>query len=465
MNKQLSFNINEMRPDELVKELDKYIIGQDEAKKSLAIAVRNRYRRSKLPSELQEEISPSNIIMIGSTGVGKTEIVRRASKLIKAPFVKVEATKYTEVGYVGRDVESMIRDLADESYSMIKKIHLEEVEAEARKNAEMRILDILVPPKKITQAIKSPIDMFFSKTDTEVDNRDEVKVNDQRQIFFEKLKRKELENEFIEIEIEEKTNHSAMLGQMGMDQVMDNMNDMLKQIMPSKRKKRKILLKEAREYLTLEEAEKLIDEELIMNEAVYLAENYGIVFIDEIDKIAEINKQSSGVSREGVQRDILPIVEGSTVKTKYGNIKTDYILFIAAGAFHVAKPQDLLPELQGRFPIRVELNSLKTNDYIKILTETNNSLIKQYTELLKVDNIKLVFTEDGIIEIAKIVYDLNETKENLGARRLLTVLEQLLKDLLFEIKEEITEKIVDRNFVQFTLRDMIQATDMSRYIL
>lgn len=465
MNKQLSFNINEMRPDELVKELDKYIIGQDEAKKSLAIAVRNRYRRSKLPSELQEEISPSNIIMIGSTGVGKTEIVRRASKLIKAPFVKVEATKYTEVGYVGRDVESMIRDLADESYSMIKKIHLEEVEAEARKNAEMRILDILVPPKKITQAIKSPIDMFFSKTDTKVDNRDEVKVNDQRQIFFEKLKRKELENEFIEIEIEEKTNHSAMLGQMGMDQVMDNMNDMLKQIMPSKRKKRKILLKEAREYLTLEEAEKLIDEELIMNEAVYLAENYGIVFIDEIDKIAEINKQSSGVSREGVQRDILPIVEGSTVKTKYGNIKTDYILFIAAGAFHVAKPQDLLPELQGRFPIRVELNSLKTNDYIKILTETNNSLIKQYTELLKVDNIKLVFTEDGIIEIAKIVYDLNETKENLGARRLLTVLEQLLKDLLFEIKEEITEKIVDRNFVQFTLRDMIQATDMSRYIL
>jgi len=465
LNKQLSFNINEMRPDELVKELDKYIIGQDEAKKSLAIAVRNRYRRSKLPSELQEEISPSNIIMIGSTGVGKTEIVRRASKLIKAPFVKVEATKYTEVGYVGRDVESMIRDLADESYSMIKKIHLEEVEAEARKNAEMRILDILVPPKKITQAIKSPIDMFFSKTDTEVDNRDEVKVNDQRQIFFEKLKRKELENEFIEIEIEEKTNHSAMLGQMGMDQVMDNMNDMLKQIMPSKRKKRKILLKEAREYLTLEEAEKLIDEELIMNEAVYLAENYGIVFIDEIDKIAEINKQSSGVSREGVQRDILPIVEGSTVKTKYGNIKTDYILFIAAGAFHVAKPQDLLPELQGRFPIRVELNSLKTNDYIKILTETNNSLIKQYTELLKVDNIKLVFTEDGIIEIAKIVYDLNETKENLGARRLLTVLEQLLKDLLFEIKEEITEKIVDRNFVQFTLRDMIQATDMSRYIL
>lgn len=465
MNKQLSFNINEMRPDELVKELDKYIIGQDEAKKSLAIAVRNRYRRSKLPSELQEEISPSNIIMIGSTGVGKTEIVRRASKLIKAPFMKVEATKYTEVGYVGRDVESMIRDLADESYSMIKKIHLEEVEAEARKNAEMRILDILVPPKKITQAIKSPIDMFFSKTDTEVDNRDEVKVNDQRQIFFEKLKRKELENEFIEIEIEEKTNHSAMLGQMGMDQVMDNMNDMLKQIMPSKRKKRKILLKEAREYLTLEEAEKLIDEELIMNEAVYLAENYGIVFIDEIDKIAEINKQSSGVSREGVQRDILPIVEGSTVKTKYGNIKTDYILFIAAGAFHVAKPQDLLPELQGRFPIRVELNSLKTNDYIKILTETNNSLIKQYTELLKVDNIKLVFTEDGIIEIAKIVYDLNETKENLGARRLLTVLEQLLKDLLFEIKEEITEKIVDRNFVQFTLRDMIQATDMSRYIL
>ena len=465
MNKQLSFNINEMRPDELVKELDKYIIGQDEAKKSLAIAVRNRYRRSKLPSELQEEISPSNIIMIGSTGVGKTEIVRRASKLIKAPFVKVEATKYTEVGYVGRDVESMIRDLADESYSMIKKIHLEEVEAEARKNAEMRILDILVPPKKITQAIKSPIDMFFSKTDTEVDNRDEVKVNDQRQIFFEKLKRKELENEFIEIEIEEKTNHSAMLGQMGMDQVMDNMNDMLKQIMPSKRKKRKILLKEAREYLTLEEAEKLIDEELIMNEAVYLAENYGIVFIDEIDKIAEINKQSSGVSREGVQRDILPIVEGSTVKTKYGNIKTDYILFIAAGAFHVAKPQDLLPELQGRFPIRVELNSLKTNDYIKILTETNNSLIKQYTELLKVDNIKLVFTEDGIIEIAKIVYDLNETKENLGARRLFTVLEQLLKDLLFEIKEEITEKIVDRNFVQFTLRDMIQATDMSRYIL
>ena len=465
MNKQLSFNINEMRPDELVKELDKYIIGQDEAKKSLAIAVRNRYRRSKLPSELQEEISPSNIIMIGSTGVGKTEIVRRASKLIKAPFVKVEATKYTEVGYVGRDVESMVRDLSDASYSMIKSIHLEKVQVEARKNAEMRILDILIPPKKFTQAIKSPIDMFFSKTDGEIDSRDEVKVNDQRKIFLEKLKRKELENELIEIELEEKVNHSTMLGQMGMDQVMDNMNDMLKQIMPSKRKKRKILVKEAREYLAVEEAEKLIDEEVIMNEAVYLAENYGIIFIDEIDKIAETSKQSSGVSREGVQRDILPIVEGSVVKTKYGNIKTDYILFIAAGAFHVAKPQDLIPELQGRFPIRVELNSLKANDYIKILTETDNSLIKQYTALLEVDNIKLVFTEDGIVEIAKIVYDLNETKENLGARRLLTVLEQLLKDTLFEIKEELTEKTIDRNFVQFTLRDMIQATDISRYIL
>ena len=465
MNKQLSFDVNEMKPDELVKELDKYIIGQDEAKKSLAIAVRNRYRRSRLPGEIQEEIAPSNIIMIGSTGVGKTEIVRRASKLIKAPFVKVEATKYTEVGYVGRDVESMVRDLADASYSMIKSIHLEKVQVEARKNAEMRILDILIPPKKITQAIKSPIDMFFSKTDGEIDSRDEVKVNDQRKIFLEKLKRKELENELIEIELEEKVNHSTMLGQMGMDQVMDNMNDMLKQIMPSKRKKRKILVKEAREYLAVEEAEKLIDEEVIMNEAVYLAENYGIIFIDEIDKIAETSKQSSGVSREGVQRDILPIVEGSVVNTKYGNIKTDYILFIAAGAFHVAKPQDLIPELQGRFPIRVELNSLKANDYIKILTETDNSLIKQYTALLEVDNIKLVFTEDGIVEIAKIVYDLNETKENLGARRLLTVLEQLLKDTLFEIKEELTEKTIDRNFVQFTLRDMIQATDISRYIL
>ena len=465
MNKQLSFDVNEMKPDELVKELDKYIIGQDEAKKSLAIAVRNRYRRSRLPGEIQEEIAPSNIIMIGSTGVGKTEIVRRASKLIKAPFVKVEATKYTEVGYVGRDVESMVRDLSDASYSMIKSIHLEKVQVEARKNAEMRILDILIPPKKFTQAIKSPIDMFFSKTDGEIDSRDEVKVNDQRKIFLEKLKRKELENELIEIELEEKVNHSTMLGQMGMDQVMDNMNDMLKQIMPSKRKKRKILVKEAREYLAVEEAEKLIDEEVIMNEAVYLAENYGIIFIDEIDKIAETSKQSSGVSREGVQRDILPIVEGSVVKTKYGNIKTDYILFIAAGAFHVAKPQDLIPELQGRFPIRVELNSLKANDYIKVLTETDNSLIKQYTALLEVDNIKLVFTEDGIVEIAKIVYDLNETKENLGARRLLTVLEQLLKDTLFEIKEELTEKTIDRNFVQFTLRDMIQATDISRYIL
>lgn len=465
MSKKFSFEINTMLPKVLVEELDKYIIGQDEAKRSIAIAIRNRYRRAKLSDSLQEEISPSNIIMIGSTGVGKTEIARRVSKLIKAPFVKVEATKYTEVGYVGRDVESMVRDLAEASYQLVKELHLLRVEAEARRNAEQRILDVLVPPKKITSKLSNPFEMLFPKEEEEGDSRDEAHIKDQRIIYAEKLKRKELEDKEIEIEVHETFSAPAMMSQTGMDQVMDNMNDMMKQLIPSKPKKRKVLVSEAREYFASEEAEKLIDEDLVRQEAINLAENHGIIFIDEIDKIAETGKHSGGVSREGVQRDILPIVEGSIVKTKYGNIKTDYILFIAAGAFHVSKPSDLIPELQGRFPIRVELNNLKIEDYVKILRDTDNSLIKQYSALLEVDNLKLNFTEDGIVEIARIVYDLNETKENLGARRLVTILEKLLKELLFEVNEQMEEKIIDRNFVQFTLRDMIQATDMSRYIL
>lgn len=465
MNKKFSFEINDMLPQTLVKELDKYIIGQEEAKKSIAIAIRNRYRRAKLEKNLQEEISPSNIIMIGSTGVGKTEIARRVSKLTKAPFVKVEATKYTEVGYVGRDVESMVRDLAEASYQLVKELHLARVEDIAKKNAEKRILDLLVPPKKIISKLSNPFDMLFPKEPEETDTRDEAHIKDQRIIYSEKLKRKELEDTEVEIEVQENFNATNFMSQTGMDQMMDNMNDVLKQLVPSKLKKRKVLISEAREYFTSEEAEKLIDEDLVRQEAISLAENHGIIFIDEIDKIAETGKHSGGVSREGVQRDILPIVEGSMVKTKYGNLKTDYILFIAAGAFHVSKPSDLIPELQGRFPIRVELNNLKIDDYVKILRDTDNSLIKQYKALLKVDNIELKFTEDGIVEIARIVYDLNEMKENLGARRLVTILEKLLKELLFEVNNEVEEKIIDRNFVQFTLRDMIQATDMSRYIL
>lgn len=471
MNEQLeSIQIQNMLPKDIVAHLDKHIIGQDEAKKSIAIALRNRYRRSQLPKELQEEISPSNIIMMGPTGVGKTEIVRRVSKILGTPYVKVEATKFTEVGYVGRDVESMIRDLVEASIRLVRKEKIKSVQAEAQKMANERLVDLLVPNKRKAKTNNNPFEMLFgnqSSADTAAEAEEERHRNEQKVIFREKLRRHEFDDDEIDIEVEEKRVSNDMLAASGMDQVMDNMNDMMKNIMPAKKKKRRVTVNEAREILAEEEAEKLIDEDLVNQEAIKLAENHGIVFIDEIDKIAETGgtSQGAGVSREGVQRDILPIVEGSIVKTKYGNIKTDHILFIAAGAFHVSKPEDLIPELQGRFPYKVQLQSLTKEDFIRILTETEHSLPEKYKALLSVDHTDLSFTEDGIEAIADYAYKLNENEENLGARRLVSVMEKLLLDTLFQAGEDERNVVVDKDFVNTVCKSTVAENQFEKYIL
>lgn len=462
--------IPNMMPKEIVTHLDKYIIGQDEAKKSIAIAIRNRYRRSRLPKEMQEEISPSNIIMMGPTGVGKTEIVRRASKILGTPFVKVEATKFTEVGYVGRDVESMVRDLVEASIRLVRTEKIKAVQGEAQKLATERLIDILVPSKKKQRSGNNPFEMLFGaqqQSDSAADAEEERRRNDQKVIFKEKLRRHEFDDQVIEIEVEEKHMTNDMLSATGMDQVMDNMNDMMKNIMPAKKKKKRVTVTEARDILAEEEAEKLIDEDLVAQEAIALAENHGIIFIDEIDKIAEtnVNGGGAGVSREGVQRDILPIVEGSVVKTKYGPIKTDHILFIAAGAFHVSKPEDLIPELQGRFPYKVQLHSLDKYDFVRILTETEHSLPEKYEALLAVDDTALTFTEDGLEAIAEYAYELNENEEDLGARRLVSVMEKALLDTLYEAGGSHQEIVVDEAFVKNVCKLNIIENQLDKYIL
>lgn len=462
--------IPNMMPKEIVAHLDKYIIGQDEAKKSIAIAIRNRYRRSRLPKEMQEEISPSNIIMMGPTGVGKTEIVRRASKILGTPFVKVEATKFTEVGYVGRDVESMVRDLVEASIRLVRAEKIKAVQGEAQKLATERLIDILVPSKKKQRSGNNPFEMLFGaqqQSDSAADAEEERRRHDQKVIFKEKLRRHEFDDQVIEIEVEEKRMTNDMLSATGMDQVMDNMNDMMKNIMPAKKKKKRVTVTEARDILAEEEAEKLIDEDLVAQEAIALAENHGIIFIDEIDKIAEtnVNGGGAGVSREGVQRDILPIVEGSVVKTKYGSIKTDHILFIAAGAFHVSKPEDLIPELQGRFPYKVQLHSLDKYDFVRILTETEHSLPEKYEALLAVDDTALTFTEDGLEAIAEYAYELNENEEDLGARRLVSVMEKALLDTLYEAGGSHQEIVVDEAFVKNVCKLNIIENQLDKYIL
>lgn len=462
--------IPNMMPKEIVAHLDKYIIGQDEAKKSIAIAIRNRYRRSRLPKEMQEEISPSNIIMMGPTGVGKTEIVRRASKILGTPFVKVEATKFTEVGYVGRDVESMVRDLVEASIRLVRAEKIKAVQGEAQKLATERLIDILVPSKKKQRSGNNPFEMLFGaqqQSDSAADAEEERRRNDQKVIFKEKLRRHEFDDQVIEIEVEEKRMTNDMLSATGMDQVMDNMNDMMKNIMPAKKKKKRVTVTEARDIFAEEEAEKLIDEDLVAQEAIALAENHGIIFIDEIDKIAEtnVNGGGAGVSREGVQRDILPIVEGSVVKTKYGPIKTDHILFIAAGAFHVSKPEDLIPELQGRFPYKVQLHSLDKQDFVRILTETEHSLPEKYEALLAVDDTALTFTEDGLEAIAEYAYELNENEEDLGARRLVSVMEKALLDTLYEAGGSHQEIVVDEAFVKNVCKLNIIENQLDKYIL
>ena len=464
-----------LTPQQIVSELDKYIIGQNDAKKSVAVALRNRYRRSRLPKEAQEEINPKNIIMIGPTGVGKTEIARRLAKLVRAPFVKVEATKFTEVGYVGRDVESIVRDLVEVAIRMVNDAKIEGVEYQAEKLAEERLLDIMAPYPKKKSAMPNPFEMFFNNgqnsNNTSANNNtydaDMQAIKDKREILKQKLRRQELEEDMIEVEVEDTNAMNDMLASMGMDDSNGNFSDMMGGFMPKKMKKRKVTVEQARKILAQQEAEKLVDFDEVKQEAIQLAENHGIIFLDEIDKIA--SKGSShgpDVSREGVQRDILPIVEGSVVKTKYGNVRTDHMLFIAAGAFHVAKPTDLIPELQGRFPVTVHLESLTKSDLERILREPGNALPKQYAQLLKTEGVELVFTDEAITRLASITYDMNEQTENLGARRLHTILERLLADIMFFASDYQGQQfVIDEAYVNEKLSDMIDDRDLSKFML
>ncbi len=437
-----------LSPKDIVSELDKYIIGQDKAKRAVAIALRNRYRRSKLSSSMKEEITPKNIILKGPTGVGKTEIARRLARLVKAPFVKVEATKYTEVGYVGRDVESMIRDLVEVAVRLVKEEKINEVAEKVKPIVDKKLFDAIYPLKKVTT----------DTTDIENEQfREDVKQRLEEGVY---------DDEMIEIEVKEAPKAIEMVPGMGEG---INLGEVFGGIFPSKKKKRKLSIKQARAIMTQEESDKLIDFDNVNSEAITRAEQEGIIFIDEIDKIAGKGGNSSGpeVSREGVQRDILPIVEGCTVTTKYGVIRTDYILFIAAGAFHISKVEDLIPELQGRFPIRVELDNLTAKEFYRILTEPKNALILQYNELLKVDNINLIFKPDALKEIAAYAESENETSENLGARRLHTIMEIIIEDISFNANgaHPMLDVNIDKDYVENRLTKIVKEHDLRKYVL
>jgi len=465
-------DIDQLTPSQIVNELNKYIIGQDNAKKSVAIALRNRWRRQQVPDSMKDEIMPNNIIMIGPTGVGKTEIARRISKLANAPFVKVEASKFTEVGYVGRDVESMIRELMDLSVNIVKQDKAKIVEKKAEENALERILDIMIPPMKkkngtpAADAADGSLEIVNGEKPV-----DEAEQNAKtREKLYKQLVDGKLDNRIIEMDLTaDNMPMLQVLGPIGLEEMGVNLQDLFGNLMPKKSKKRKLSVDEAKKILTQEESQKLIDMDNVIKEAVEKVQNSGIVFIDEIDKIAGNNGKQSGpdVSREGVQRDLLPIVEGSTVITKYGPVKTDHILFIASGAFHIAKPSDLIPELQGRFPIRVELNSLNEEDFYKILTQPENALIKQYIALLQTEGVELNFKEDSIYEIAKIAAEVNEQVENIGARRLHTILTTLLEDILFDVpdKQKKSKIDIDKKLVNEKLSKIVKNRDLSRYIL
>lgn len=435
-------------PKQIVEELDKYIIGQNKAKKAVAIALRNRYRRSRLDKQMQEEITPKNIIMKGPTGVGKTEIARRLAKLVGAPFIKVEATKYTEVGYVGRDVESMVRDLVEASFRLVKDEKVNDVISKVKPNVDKRLFDLIYPTKKQT-----------------VDGVD-VGGEDYKEHIRQNLTSGKYDDDYVEMEVKEAPRAFEMVPGMGAE---INIGDIMGGIFPSRKKKRKLTIREAREILNQEECDKVIDMDATKSEAIRRAEQEGIIFIDEIDKIAGTSSRSSGpeVSREGVQRDILPIVEGCTVNTKYGIVKTDYILFIAAGAFHVSKVEDLIPELQGRFPIRVDLDNLTAKEFYKILTEPKNAITLQYQELLKVDNVNIIFKEDALKEIARYAEEENETSENLGARRLHTVIELLLEDISYNAggNHPMTDVIIDKKYVTEAFKNFDKDHDLRKYVL
>ena len=435
----------EYTPKQIVNELDRYIIGQTEAKRAVAVALRNRYRRSQLPAEVREEITPKNIIMKGPTGVGKTEIARRLAKLVKAPFVKVEATKFTEVGYVGRDVESMIRDLVECAIRLVREEKIAEVEPKAKEAAEKKLVEGLLPGRRKNHPEKSDAEL--------------------RKELTEELEAGKLDNIMVEMEFQSQP-QTLQLGPLGGNET--NLGEIMSRFMPRQNKKRKVSVKEAYKFLTREEAGKLIDDDSINTEAIKRAEPDGIIFIDEMDKIAgKANTHGPDVSREGVQRDILPIVEGCTVNTKYGNIRTDFILFIAAGAFHIAKVNDLIPELQGRFPVIVELQSLTESDFAKILKEPDNAIIMQYAALLGVDNIKLKFTDDAINELARIAFLENESNENIGARRLHTVMEMLLEDVSFSASggHEDVELVIDKKYVAEHMEKATKNLNLRKYIL
>jgi ATP-dependent HslUV protease ATP-binding subunit HslU len=461
-----------LTPRQIVEKLDQYIIGQKDAKKAVAVALRNRYRRELLNEKLRDEVIPKNILMIGPTGVGKTEIARRIAKIVGAPFIKVEATKFTEVGYVGRDVESMVRDLAETSVRLVKEDRMLSVKERAEENANAKLVDLLVPTAKKSNNYKNPLEMLFgggNSSNEQDTHQEDYSVTEKRKIVKERLALGQLEDEIITVEVEEQApSMFDMLQGSGIEQMGMNMQDALSSFMPKKHKKRKLTVREARKVITSEEAQKLIDMDEVTQEAIFRAEQNGIIFIDEIDKIASKNSGGSSVdvSREGVQRDILPIVEGSTVVTKYGSIKTDHILFIAAGAFHMAKPSDLIPELQGRFPIRVELTKLTVDDFFRILIEPDNALIKQYQALLETEGIQIEFSDDAIRRIAEVAFEVNQNTDNIGARRLHTILEKLLEDLSFEAPDISMEKIeITPKYVDDKLGAISKNKDLSQFIL
>ncbi|WP_338838680.1 ATP-dependent protease ATPase subunit HslU [Kurthia gibsonii] len=464
--------MNEQTPKQMTEYLDRYIVGQTNAKKSVAVALRNRYRRQLLSEEMREEVVPKNILMIGPTGVGKTEIARRIAKLVKAPFLKIEATKFTEVGYVGRDVESMVRDLVEVSVRLVKEEKRAEVKDEAEILANEKIVKLLVPSlKKKKQAnTTNPFEMLFGgQQPQEETTEDDPQIRVKRSQVAEDLKALKLEQEIVTIEVTEQPSNmlGAFTGMPGMDMGGNNIGDLLSNMMPSQKKKRKVTVEEARRLLTIEEANKLIDEDEVSAEAVRRAEQSGIIFIDEIDKIAvKGNSGGPGVSREGVQRDILPIVEGSTVNTKYGSVRTDFMLFIAAGAFHMSKPSDLIPELQGRFPIRVELDKLTKEDFVRILKEPHHSLITQYKALLATEGVEIDFTDEAVDKLAEIASKVNQETDNIGARRLHTILEKLLEELSFEASDISPAHIdITPTYVEQKLGDIAEDKDLSEFIL